>query len=213
MLFKTRRYRFIFTELFMVLGAFMMMLGAMASSFSMVQNAGAPSRGVIDMRRGLPKGMQIILNDLLAAGYNPTGVKESGILLANENAIRITADRNGDGDLLDADEDITYTFDAITHQIYRSRKATEKATPFASHVQAFLFAYYDGLNNKTTQPARIRKIRIQVKVGSSPHAIAGGVTSVVIPRVFAAEMSRFRKTMPALPVRQTASSKIKTGSS
>jgi len=210
-LFKTRRNRFIFIELFIALIASMMMLGAMARSFSMVRNSGVSTGDVIDMRRALPVGMQIILNDLLAAGYNPTGVDGVGILLAGENAIRITADRNGDGDLLDADEDVTYAFYPFKHQINRIRKATESARPFARNVQMLSFAYYDGHNNKTTQPANIRKIKVQLKTGSHPESIVDMVTSEVIPRVFAPEMSRFRKTIPNLPAKKAVPATIKTG--
>lgn len=209
-LFKTRRNKFIFVELFVALIASMIML-AMAGNYSKVRNTGAFSANALDMRRGISQGLQIILNDLLAAGYNPTGMNGVGILFADENAIRVSADRNGDGDLLDAGEDVTYAFDAAGHQINRNRNATKRAVPFATNVRNFSFSYFDGLGRRTTRPANIRKIRIHLEVGSSTDSAADRVVSEVIPRVFAKEAARLRKIAPKPPVRKAAASTGRSG--
>lgn len=65
---------------------------------------------VTSMQQNTIAAMDIMSQELRMAGYDPTGTGTPGFITASSSLIRFTADLNGDGDVNDANEDISYGF-------------------------------------------------------------------------------------------------------
>ena len=172
-----------------------MMLGAMMNTYALKQNGGSQAVRAIDLPDDFTAGMQLLINDLLRAGCNPTGVEGIGIRSAHPGLIRFTADRNGDGDVADPGEDVTYAFDESKFQIIRTNPNAKNASPVAKDIRALSFKYYDRNNHETTRLAMIRKIRVQAFVGAQSGSRKRSVLSEVTPRWIATNTARGK--MPA----------------
>lgn len=64
---------------------------------------------VAAMHQNARIGMALMTRELRMAGYDPSGNAGAGIVTATQHAIRITIDLNEDEDVLDENEDITYS--------------------------------------------------------------------------------------------------------
>ena len=64
---------------------------------------------VAAMHQNARIGMALMTRELRMAGYDPTGKAGAGVVTATQNSIRITIDLNEDEDVLDENEDITYS--------------------------------------------------------------------------------------------------------
>src|SRR2546428_10348312 len=119
-----------------------------------------------EMVQGARAAMDMMSNDIMVAGYNPTGATFSGISY-NASRLEIKADSygNGNGVTTDQNEDIIYSYDATNKRIVRNTGSGNQ--PFAENVQAFTFDYLDALGNPTTVSANIRQIRITITVRTS----------------------------------------------
>jgi len=62
------------------------------------------------MQQNTMAAMDSMTHELRMAGYDPTGSDTPGFITASSSLIRFTADLNGDGDVNDANEDISYGF-------------------------------------------------------------------------------------------------------
>jgi type IV pilus assembly protein PilW len=64
---------------------------------------------IAEMQQNARMGMDMMVRELRIAGYNPTGSPGVGILVASAHSIHFTMDLNGDGDIDDDNEDVTYS--------------------------------------------------------------------------------------------------------
>jgi type IV pilus assembly protein PilW len=94
-------------------------------------------------------------------GYDPAGTTSSGITSASANSITFTQDQNGDNDVVDANENITYSYDSGNLRI--NRNTGGGAQPYAENVEALNFSYYDAAGATTATLASIRKIKIEIR--------------------------------------------------
>ncbi len=71
----------------------------------------SPLKGisVATMHQNARIGMAMMTRELRMAGYDPSGKAAAGVVAATQNFIRVTIDLNEDEDVLDANEDITYS--------------------------------------------------------------------------------------------------------
>lgn len=108
--------------------------------------------------------LEVLTRELRMSGYNPTGAPFDG-LLVTPTALHIKADLNGDGDTDDTDEDIRYTYDAVSQQIVRMHR--QHRDVLADHVQHFTVTGLDRAGQPVTASTDIRQLRLTVQTGVS----------------------------------------------
>ena len=112
---------FVLVELFVAIGAALLVLGIIFATFVYFEKQGYDREGqVAQMQENLRAGMQKMGRELPMAGRDPSGIAGAGLVLADSDTIRFTTDLNGDGDVSDVDEDVTYALDTKQLQLTRN---------------------------------------------------------------------------------------------
>ena len=100
---------------------------------------------VVVMQQNVRAGMFNMVREIQMAGCNPTTWATAGITQANALSISFTEDVTGDtagsapdGDVNDANEDITYTIDLANNNLTRNGQIA------AENIDALDFVYLDG---------------------------------------------------------------------
>jgi prepilin-type N-terminal cleavage/methylation domain-containing protein len=118
-------------------------------------------------------GVQLIVADLREAGFSPSGALPDGIRRAGHDVVAVARDLNGDGDVDDANERVSYQVAADRHALLR---ALGDAPPqpllndLADDGLAFTYLATDGAplpaapELDASQRARIRRIAVQLAV-------------------------------------------------
>lgn len=94
--------------------------------------------------------LDLMVREIRNAGYAPTGATCAGILIASAQTLQFRLDANGDGDCLDADEDITYAYVALTKDVTRTSiggGSTEILTDSNATILQFTYYPQDCTNN------------------------------------------------------------------
>jgi hypothetical protein len=110
-------------------------------------------------------------HELRLSGYNAAGAPLAALLAASPEEVAIQSDLDGDGDTDDANERVTYRYDATRQAVMRATGAAPPQ-PMLDRVPAGLFAfrYYDAhgaeLSGVLDDAARalVRRIDIQFTV-------------------------------------------------
>ena len=145
---------------------------ALGSAFVGIKQ-GFDSRDIeTELVQGARVALDLMAREIRMAGYDPTGTAGAGIASADASTIRITADYNGDGDVTDADEDLTYSLYTTSGVQRLGRKSgAGNNEAVADYVESLSFAYYDGSNNLLATPvgtpANIRRVVITVTMRSA----------------------------------------------
>lgn len=153
---------FTLVELLTAMVPSLIVLGAVTSTFIIQERSYEQQAHIVEMQENVRAGMQMMTRELVMAGYDPTSAAGAGIVSANDSSIRFTMDLNGDGDVSDSNEDVTYALDATDKQLTRKSTAIDTATPLAENIQGLSFAYYDSNNGVTSIVGKIRRITIQL---------------------------------------------------
>ena len=153
---------FTLVELLAAMVPALLVLGAVTSTLIMQNRSHEQQAQIVEMQENVRAGMQMMTRELVMAGYDPTRTIGAGIVSAGPSSIRFTMDLNGDGDVFDSNEDVTYGLDATDKQLTRKSTAVDTATPLAENIQALLFTYYDSNNSTTSDVGKIRRITIQL---------------------------------------------------
>jgi prepilin-type N-terminal cleavage/methylation domain-containing protein len=106
-----------------------------------------------------------MVREIRMAGYKQNGSNLAGIVSATQRTIRIQADLNRDGDVVDPDEDVTYTFEPSSLTL--SRTSDGSTEPICENVSAFRLTYVLVDGSETPMPANlseIRKVRMTLTV-------------------------------------------------
>lgn len=131
---------FVLAELLVAIGAALLVLGIMFGTFTYFEKQSYDREAeVAQMKENLRAGMLKMGRELPMAGTDPTRASGAGLVVADADTIRFTMDLNGDGDVLDGGEDVTYALD--THQ----RQLTRNGQPVAVHIphDGLEFKYFD----------------------------------------------------------------------
>jgi type IV pilus assembly protein PilW len=119
---------------------------------------------VAEMQQNARVAMDMMVRDIRMAGFDPTREAGAGFVAATSNSIQFTADRNSDGDLDDADEDITYSLydsnDADTLDDDLGRDTGGGNQPVAENISSLTFSYFDEDGNSTADLSQIRSVEI-----------------------------------------------------
>ena len=123
---------------------------------------------VSDMQQSARIGMDMMSREIRMAGYDPTGNAGAGIVVATPTTIQVTLDLNGDGDIYDENENITYALYDPTGDgcLSLGRKlASGSMDPVADNFASLAFSYTlaDGTITEKPGSKELSKIR-QVQI-------------------------------------------------
>jgi prepilin-type N-terminal cleavage/methylation domain-containing protein len=115
-----------------------------------------------ELRERVRSGMDLILRETRQAGYDPSGAGFSGVAYGSSQ-LQIRADLNGDGDVADANETITYAYNPGSGILTRSSGGNTET--IIDHVQSFQIVYRDSDGTPVTgseNESLIRRIDISI---------------------------------------------------
>jgi len=182
-----RQQGFTLVELLVALVITGVVVGGIHSAYYSQQKSYLVQEEVAGMQQQLRAAMYLIERDIRLAGYDPNRSAGAGIRAANANSIRFTSDihdgadnnadgvidepdeeGNGDGDTLDAGEDMTYlrldpdgngVFD-----LYRRDAVAGTDQLLALNVDAINFVYLNNTGNITADLSAIRSVQMTMVV-------------------------------------------------
>jgi Tfp pilus assembly protein PilW len=132
-------------------------------------------QGVLENTR---MAMETVERILEQAGNDPSGAGFPGITITSATEVRVCSDLTGsagpgspdkgdpDGDIDDANEDVTIRFNASDQSI-ELIPAGGSAQPIASNISAFAMQYFDSNGVATSSGNDVRRIRVSL-TGTSP---------------------------------------------
>jgi len=110
-------------------------------------------------------------------GLDPEGDESTsiGIITAGPNSINFTIDNNGDGDICETDEDITYALDGSDLR----RNNGVSAGVIAENMVSLAFDYLDEDNISTPTLADIRSVQITLTARTDDNSISRVLTTQI----------------------------------
>jgi type IV pilus assembly protein PilW len=144
---------------------------------------------IVEMQQNARAAMDMLTTEARMAGYDPTSAAAAGINAFAANSLTFTQDLNGDKDVTDPNETITYAYNAGNMRI--TRDTGGGAQPFAENIEALNFTYFNAAGGAAATAADIRLIRIMIRARTSrrdpDYTTNGGfrtftLTSDVTPR-------------------------------
>jgi prepilin-type N-terminal cleavage/methylation domain-containing protein len=102
------RHGFSLLELLIALAIGMVLLAVVTTTFINQRQVYAVQDEVEGMMQNAMVGLDVMQRDIMFAGYNPTETSGAGIVAATANSLQFTMDLNGDDDLGDPEENVTY---------------------------------------------------------------------------------------------------------
>ncbi len=163
------------------------LMAGLYSVFVSQQVAFSAQEQIAEMNQNIRAVMDLMTREIRLAGYKRAGATFNGISTAQPSTIRILADLDQNGDTLATNEDITYSYDAGTMQIWRN--AVDY--PIAENITNLTFVYTlaDGTTtNNPTDLTAIRKVTLSITARTAyPDSATGHyrtitLTSDVTPR-------------------------------
>jgi type II secretion system protein J len=174
----TEKRGFSLVELLVALAIMSVVSLAIYSVFSVSSRTYTTQGVAADVQQSVRAAMEVMLQDIRAAGLDPTASSDFGIELAEAGKLRFTSDSidAGIGDfngVLDDtnSERVTYVLQGTElNQILYETTASESSQPLISDVQNLTFSYFDAAGNNLGTPvpalqlADIRNIRVSITV-------------------------------------------------
>jgi type IV pilus assembly protein PilW len=125
--------------------------------------------------------LDLMARDIRNAGFDPYGSAGAGVTAWTADSFAYTADLNGDGDLLDTDESVTYYVDTITDQLMRGSFGTN--VRMADGVQGLAFTYYqNATGTAATSASNIEQVKIQMTYDTPEGVMDGSLETQVALR-------------------------------
>lgn len=148
-------------ELLVAMAMAVIVMAALYSTFKSQQDSYVSQEVVAEMQQNLRAALYMMARDIRIAGYDPSELADAGIVSAGSNSINFTFDINdgidndadgtvdeidepiiSDGDVTDANENITYSLDTSDANNPRLvRDAGGGVQPVADYIDEVGFAY------------------------------------------------------------------------
>lgn len=142
----------------MVLSAIVM--GVLIDTFITQRKTYNAQEMIAEMMMNARIGMEMIAREVRMGGYDPAGTGFDGITY-NPTQLQIRADLNGDGDTLDTDETVIYSYDNINKLIMRNANGVNEAlSENITYLTPFVYLDSDGIETTTT--SQIRQVRVKI---------------------------------------------------
>jgi type IV pilus assembly protein PilW len=155
------QHGFTLVELLVAMAMAVIVMTALYSTFKSQQDSYVNQEVVAEMQQNLRAALYMMARDIRIAGYDPTELADAGIVSAGPDSINFTFDINdgidndadgtvdeidepiiNDGDVNDANENITYSLDTTDADNPRLvRNAGGGDQPVADYIDAVGFAY------------------------------------------------------------------------
>lgn len=167
-----RELGFSVAELVVAIAIGMVILAAVTATFIAQSKYFNAQEQINQMQQNARGAMDIIVREVKMAGYNPTHAAFNGITY-DSSKLNLLSDFSGpsspegDGNLNQPNENITYSFDATNLRIMRNDVNGSGSQVLASNIQNFTFSYLDANGNPTTTTANIRQIQIVITARTS----------------------------------------------
>jgi prepilin-type N-terminal cleavage/methylation domain-containing protein len=184
---RARNSGFTMVELLAAIFITAILMAGLYSVFVSQQMAFSAQERIAEMNQNLRAVMDLMTREIRLAGYKKSGAIFNGIATGQPSTIRILADLDQNGDTLGTNEDITYSYDAGTMQIWRNTTGL----PVADNITSLTFVYTLADGTTTNTPAdlaAIRKVTISITARTAYPDQATGqyrtltLTSDVTPR-------------------------------
>ena len=136
-------------------------MAGLYSVFISQQIAFSAQEQIAEMNQNIRAVMDLMTRETRLAGYKTTGAPFNGIATAQRSTIRLLADLDQNGDTLGPNEDITYSYNAATMQIWRN----SIDLPIADNITDLTFIYTLADGTTTNTPAdltAIKKVTISI---------------------------------------------------
>lgn len=122
----------------------------------------------LDMQQHARAAMDLIVRELLMAGYDPrqvnqdtkTGNNFDGITYHPKELV-VKADLNGNGTFTDSNETIRFSHDRATFTLRRDTGGGRQ--PLAEHIEDFEIQYFNDSGQLTVDSKQIRQIEVTIK--------------------------------------------------
>lgn len=141
---------FTLLEVLIALGIVAVISIGIYGMFIRLTEGSARDRLTAETQQQLRTAVDFMTREIRMAGLNPSGNADAGITDAQLDAITFTMDINGDGDVNDAYETITYAWDSARHMVTQQTVFTDgnpaEPVDLIENVSDLQFYYYD-VNN------------------------------------------------------------------
>jgi hypothetical protein len=135
-----------------------------------VQSTSGYQTEVLNVMENTRLAMSTLERLILQAGSNPSGITFSPVTITSSTKVQLRADLTGsvgstqgdpDGDVFDADEDVTIQYNSTTRAIELVDKDGNART-LARYISAFSLRYFDKDGIETASDADVRMIRVTI---------------------------------------------------
>jgi len=183
---------FTLLELMVAMGIGLVVLAGLYNLFTTQNKSFSAQELIVEMQQNGRAAMDMMATEMRMAGYDPAHLGTSAsfyITSAAAQSMTFKQNLNGDTDLDDNNENITYGYDSTNLRI--NRNTGGGAQPYAENIEALNFSYYDAAGATTATLDNIRKIKIEIRARTArsdpDYSTNGGyrtftLTSYVTPR-------------------------------
>lgn len=127
-------------------------------------------------------GLDMMAREIRNAGFDPYGLSGASVTQWTAGTFAFTADLNGDGDLLDPDEVVSFFLDVDAGTLIRSSLAGGEIA-LAEGVETLVLTYYqDAAGTPATSASNIEQVRIQLTYETSDGVMEGNLETQVAIR-------------------------------
>ncbi len=192
---KIGKKGFTAVELLISLAIMSMTLGSVYSLYMSFIRTCTKESVKIKLQQNVRASLDMMIRDIRLAGLDPEGTGAFGIIEADTDRIRFTADRDMDGDLdipnaadgIDEPdlEHMAYEFDGngtVRMSLYKTYPVKEISDILAENVTGLIFSYYNSNDGTTSILDDIRTVGIEMTI-TKTSGRDGPVSRTLIKRV------------------------------
>ncbi|MDF1592336.1 MAG: prepilin-type N-terminal cleavage/methylation domain-containing protein [Desulfobacterales bacterium] len=139
-----------------------LVLSGIYSTYQSQQRSYILQEEIAQVQQNLRAAMYLLTRELRMAGFNPSGNAGAGIVTGEwtNTSLRLTKDDNGDGDVTDSGEDLTYSLYTAGGIQKLGRKNPATNQPVAENIQELWFVFLDANNVETAVLSNIRSVEV-----------------------------------------------------